>query len=104
MEDTLEALAAVPVAEYCARSGVDESLVRAAARRIAGATGGVAVFEDLGVQMNRHSTLVSWLEKLVWVLTGNFGRPGAQYCAVEPGRHHRRREDPGQDPGGRACR
>ena len=79
VEETLEALAAVPVAEYCARSGVDESLVRAAARRIAGATGGVAVFEDLGVQMNRHSTLVSWLEKLVWVLTGNFGRPGAQY-------------------------
>ncbi|HEV7865975.1 MAG TPA: molybdopterin-dependent oxidoreductase [Acidimicrobiia bacterium] len=77
--DALEALAAVPVADYCARSGVAEDLVRAAARRIAGATGGVAVFEDLGVQMNRHSTLVSWLEKLVWVLTGNFGRPGAQY-------------------------
>jgi anaerobic selenocysteine-containing dehydrogenase len=79
VDEALEALAAVPVAEYCARSGVAEDLVRAAARRIAGATGGVAVFEDLGVQMNRHSTLVSWLEKLVWVLTGNFGRPGAQY-------------------------
>ena len=70
---------AVPVAQYCAHSGVDETLVRSVARRIAGATGGVAVFEDLGVQMNRHSTLVSWLEKVVWVLTGNFGRPGAQY-------------------------
>ncbi|HEY0399440.1 MAG TPA: molybdopterin-dependent oxidoreductase, partial [Acidimicrobiia bacterium] len=80
VEDVLEALSAVPVAGYCAHSGVDEALVRAAARRIAGATGGVAVFEDLGVQMNRHSTLVSWLEKLVWVLTGNFGRPGAQYA------------------------
>ncbi|HVW32061.1 MAG TPA: molybdopterin-dependent oxidoreductase [Acidimicrobiia bacterium] len=79
VEATLEALAGVPVAQYCARSGVDESLVRAAARRIAGATGGVAVFEDLGVQMNRHSTLVSWLEKLLWVLTGNFGRRGTVY-------------------------
>jgi anaerobic selenocysteine-containing dehydrogenase len=79
VEETLEELAAVPVAEYCARSGVGEDLVRAAARRIAGATGGVSVFEDLGVQMNRHSTLVSWLEKLLWVLTGNFGRPGAVY-------------------------
>jgi formate dehydrogenase len=39
----------------------------------------VAVFEDLGVQMNRHSTLNSWLEKLLWALTGNFGVPGAQY-------------------------
>ena len=45
------------------------------------------MFEDLGVQMNRHSTLVSYLEKLVWLLTGNFGKPGAQYVAVE----HRRR-------------
>jgi anaerobic selenocysteine-containing dehydrogenase len=79
VEATLEALAAVPVADYCARSGVPEELVRAAARRIASATGGVAVFEDLGVQMNRHSTLVSWLEKLLWVLTGNFGKPGSVY-------------------------
>jgi anaerobic selenocysteine-containing dehydrogenase len=80
VEDALEALAAVPVTEFCARSGVSEDLVRTVARRVADAAGGVAVFEDLGVQMNRHSTLVSWLEKLVWVLTGNFGRPGAQYA------------------------
>ena len=79
VDNTMEALGAVPVAEYCARSGVAEDLVRAAARRIAGATGGVSVFEDLGVQMNRHSTLVSWLEKLLWVLTGNFGKSGAVY-------------------------
>ncbi|MGH9037349.1 MAG: molybdopterin-dependent oxidoreductase, partial [Acidimicrobiia bacterium] len=79
VEATLEVLAAVPVAPYCARSGVDEDTVRRTARRIAAATGGVSVFEDLGVQMNRHSTLVSWLEKLVWLTTGNFARPGAQY-------------------------
>jgi anaerobic selenocysteine-containing dehydrogenase len=79
VEATLAALGAVPVAGYCARSGVDEDIVRRTARRIAAATGGVSVFEDLGVQMNRHSTLVSWLEKLVWVTTGNFARPGAQY-------------------------
>src|SRR4029450_11520160 len=30
--------------------------------------------------MNGHSTLVSYLEKLVWVLTGNLGQPGAQYA------------------------
>src|SRR5690242_18244241 len=78
VEDVVAALAAVPIAEYCRISGVEESLVRAAARRIAGAAS-VAVFEDLGVQMNRHSTLVSYLEKLVWLLTGNLGKPGAQY-------------------------
>ncbi len=76
---TLEALAAVPVADYCERSGVAEDTVRRTARRIAAATGGVSVFEDLGVQMNRHSTLVSWLEKLIWLTTGNFGRPGTAY-------------------------
>src|SRR5262249_36065214 len=59
--------------------GVAEAVVGSAARRIARASS-VAVFEDLGVQMNRHSTLVSYLEKLVWVLTGNLGRPGAQYA------------------------
>jgi anaerobic selenocysteine-containing dehydrogenase len=79
VEDVVAALATVPIAEYCRVSGVEESLVRAAARRIAGAAS-VAVFEDLGVQMNRHSTLVSYLEKLVWLLTGNLGKPGAQYA------------------------
>ncbi len=57
-----------------------EELLRTAARRIAAATGSVAVVEDLGVQMNRHSTLNSWLEKLVWMLTGNLAVPGAQYA------------------------
>ena len=39
----------------------------------------VATFEDLGVQMNRHSTLVSYLHKLLVLLTGNFGKKGAAY-------------------------
>ena len=79
IEDVVAGLSQVPIAEYCRISGVEESLVRAAVRRIAGASS-VAVFEDLGVQMNRHSTLVSYLEKLVWLLTGNLGKPGAQYA------------------------
>jgi anaerobic selenocysteine-containing dehydrogenase len=74
-----EALGAIPITEYCAISGVDEALVRAAARRLATASS-VAVFEDLGVQMNRHSTLASYLEKLVWALTGNLARPGGVYA------------------------
>ncbi|HEX7303786.1 molybdopterin-dependent oxidoreductase [Lentzea sp.] len=68
----------VPVSDYCAVADVDEALVRAVAGRIAAAES-VAVFEDLGVQMNRDSTLVSYVEKLVWLLTGNFGRRGGQY-------------------------
>ncbi len=78
--DEIEAtFGAVAVADYAAVCGVDEELLRATARRIAAASS-VAVFEDLGVQMNRHSTLTSYLEKLVWLLTGNFGKPGAQYA------------------------
>lgn len=73
--------AEVDVATYAARCGVPEELLRAAARRIAGAAS-VAVFEDLGVQMNRHSTLNSWLEKLIWLLTGNLGVPGGQYMST----------------------
>jgi anaerobic selenocysteine-containing dehydrogenase len=66
------------IALYSRKSGVPEEQVRAAARRIAEAAS-VATFEDLGVQMNRHSTLVSYLHKLLVLLTGNFGKPGAAY-------------------------
>jgi len=79
IEDVVAALSNVSIADYCGISGVQESLVRAATRRIARASS-VAVFEDLGVQMNRHSTLVSYLEKLMWLLTGNLGKAGAQYA------------------------
>lgn len=79
--DEVERLFAdIDVDAYAERCGVDAELIRAAARRIASAAS-VAVAEDLGIQMNRHSTLNSWLEKLLWALTGNFGVPGAQYMS-----------------------
>ena len=78
-EPVLDALRQVPIEQFCVISGVDEALVRGATRRIAAASG-VATFEDLGVQMNRYSTLVSYLEKLVWLLTGNLANPGGQYA------------------------
>ena len=77
-DDVLTALRQIPIAEHCVICGVPEELVRKAARRI-GAAQSVAVFEDLGIQMNRHSTLNSYLNKLLWVLTGNFAKRGAQY-------------------------
>jgi formate dehydrogenase len=79
-DDIVAEFEAIDVADHSARCGVDEALVRRAARRIANASS-VAVFEDLGIQMNRHSTMNSWLEKLLWALTGNFGREGTQYMA-----------------------
>jgi anaerobic selenocysteine-containing dehydrogenase len=73
------ALARVDVAVCCARAGVDEALVRRAARVIAGAKA-FASFEDLGVQMNQQSTLVSYLHRLLIALTGSFGKPGTHYA------------------------
>ena len=77
-EPTIAALEEVPIGDYAQRCGVDESLIRAAARRIAGADS-VAVFEDLGIQQGPNSTLCSYLNKLLWILTGNFAKPGGQH-------------------------
>ena len=66
------------MADYAQRCGVDEELIRAAARRIAGADS-VAVFEDLGIQQAPNSTLCSYLNKLLWILTGNFAKRGGQH-------------------------
>ncbi len=63
---------------YCAWCGVDEAQLRALARRLAAAES-VAWYEDLGVQMNRNSTLVSYLHRLAWLVTGSFGKAGAQF-------------------------
>jgi anaerobic selenocysteine-containing dehydrogenase len=71
--------AEISVASYAAICGVSEEALRGAARRIAGASS-VAVYEDLGIQMNRHSTLSSYLEKLIWLLVGSFAKPGGQYA------------------------
>jgi anaerobic selenocysteine-containing dehydrogenase len=81
LEQVSAHFAVLPVADYCAACGVPEEDVRAAARRIAAASS-MASFEDLGVQMNRHSTLVSYLHHLLVFLTGNFGKQGTGYVPV----------------------
>ncbi|BBY83519.1 molybdopterin-dependent oxidoreductase [Mycolicibacterium pulveris] len=78
VEPVRDALCEVPVADYAQRCGVDEELIRLAARRI-GTADSVAVFEDLGVQQAPNSTLCSYLDKLLWILTGNFAKRGGQH-------------------------
>ena len=68
----------LPIARYCDACGVPEAQVRETTRRIARAES-AAFFEDLGVQMNRFSTLVSYLHRLLAYGTGNFGRRGTAY-------------------------
>jgi anaerobic selenocysteine-containing dehydrogenase len=71
-----DALAGISVADYAARAGVPEAQVREVARRI-GTAKSVATYEDLGVQQAPHSTLNSYLEKLIYLVTGNFAKRGA---------------------------
>ncbi len=81
LEQILPLLHAVPIADYSARAGIEEDIVRRVARTLAEAES-VAIYEDLGVQMNRNSTLVSYLHRLLVLLTGNFANPGGQYIAT----------------------
>lgn len=74
----LAALAAVPVAEFAGRCGVDIEQIGAVARRIAAARS-VSTFEDLGIQQGPHSVLCSYLNKLLWLLTGNYATPGGMH-------------------------
>ncbi|MEM9254087.1 MAG: molybdopterin-dependent oxidoreductase [Pseudomonadota bacterium] len=78
LDRVIEVFSQIPVGRYCEVSGVPVAQVQEAVEVIASAES-VAMFEDLGIQMNRHSTLVSYLEKLLWVLCGQFGNPGGQY-------------------------
>ncbi|MGW6620853.1 molybdopterin-dependent oxidoreductase [Nocardia sp. NPDC055002] len=71
----LRALRAVDISANAHRCGLDETLIRTVARRIAAAKS-VATYEDLGVQQSPNSTLVAYLNKMLWILTGNFAKPG----------------------------
>ncbi len=74
----LAAFADLDVPRYAGYCGVDEKLIRTAARRIAAADS-VSVFEDLGVQQAPNSTLCSYINRMLWILTGNFGNPGGMH-------------------------
>jgi anaerobic selenocysteine-containing dehydrogenase len=73
-----DVLREVSITDYAQRCGVDDELLRAAARRIGNAVS-VSVFEDLGIQQAPNSTLCSYLNKLLWILTGNFAKKGGQH-------------------------
>jgi anaerobic selenocysteine-containing dehydrogenase len=74
----MQAFGQVDIPRYASYCGVDETLIRAAARRIASADS-VSVFEDLGIQQAPNSTLCSYINRMLWILTGNFGNPGGMH-------------------------
>jgi len=77
-EPVLDAFAEIDVPRYAEWCGVEEPELRRASRRIAGAQS-VSVFEDLGIQQAPNSTLCSYLNRMLWILTGNFGNHGGMH-------------------------
>ncbi|NNM01808.1 MAG: molybdopterin-dependent oxidoreductase, partial [Gammaproteobacteria bacterium] len=74
-ETVLEQLATIDARDYAGRAGVDYDDVKRVAEGLARArTASVRV--DLGTQHTLHTTLNAYLEKLLVLLTGNFGIEG----------------------------
>ena len=78
VDPVLAAFRGVDVSRYAGYCGVDEDLIRAASRRIARAES-VSAFEDLGIQQAPNSTVCSYINRMLWILTGNFGNPGGMH-------------------------
>ncbi len=70
-----EALLKVPIDDWVRQAGVERADVERAVELILAARA-MTVRVELGIQQGRHSTLNSYLEKLLFLLTGNFGRRG----------------------------
>jgi anaerobic selenocysteine-containing dehydrogenase len=74
-EEVRRALLGVPADEWIRHSGVNHAEAERAVGMILSARS-MVVRVELGIQQARHSTLNSYLEKLLFLLTGNFGRKG----------------------------
>lgn len=70
------ALLDVPVEEYAEKSGISLERISLAANWITNAKT-CAVRTDLGLEHTLNSTLNQYLRALLYLLTGNFGKPGA---------------------------
>jgi anaerobic selenocysteine-containing dehydrogenase len=74
-EEVRPVLARTPVDAWLAHAGVGRADVERAVDMIVAARS-MVVRVELGIQQSRHSTLNSYLEKLLYLVTGNFGRRG----------------------------
>jgi len=66
----------IPIDDFIERADVPVADVMATVRGLSSARA-ACVRVDLGIQQSLHSTLNSYLEKLLFLLTGNFGKRGA---------------------------
>ncbi len=74
-EQVSSAFGAIHIDAFADFCGIPASQIAEVAELIAGAES-FALEEDIGIQMAPHSTLVTYLNFLTSILTGNFGKPG----------------------------
>ena len=70
-----KSLRAIDIDSYIARTELDKDTIYSIARGFAKAKAG-CVRIDLGLQHSLHSTVTAYLEKMLYLLTGNFGKKG----------------------------
>ena len=75
-ESVRNVLLDVPIEEFAAKSGIPLEQISLAANWITNAST-CAVRTDLGLEHTLNSTLNQYLRALLYLLTGNFGKPGA---------------------------
>jgi len=74
-EDVKATLLEVRIARFAAAADVPLATLKKVVEMI-GESKAMVVRAELGIQQGMHSTLNSYLEKLLYLITGNFGRPG----------------------------
>lgn len=74
-QKVIAAFDAIPVDDFAHFAGIEPDLIARTATTIAQAES-FALEEDLGIQMAPHSTLVTYLNFLLSLMTGNYGKPG----------------------------
>ena len=75
VDEVKAALAAVPVAEWLAAADVGAEVFEQLVQMVMAAKA-MVVRVELGIQQGLNSTLNSYLEKLLYLMTGHFSRPG----------------------------
>ncbi len=65
----------IPVSDYAKVSGVEIDLIKQVAEGIANAKS-FALRSDLGIEQSHNSTLNAYLARLLFLITGHFGREG----------------------------
>jgi anaerobic selenocysteine-containing dehydrogenase len=95
MDQVITALEGFPIKEALSVCGVEYEAVKTVCRLFASRRS--AIMSDLGVLMNRHSTLVSFLEEVLLNITGRIGTAGGNVFTgtLSPLGIHTPPEDPG---------